>query len=243
MAVTHRTHAQATWAVTGAELRATTATPSGTLQAVADGQLETLRLADVSYGSGTSHLEIRRLHLPSLLSLMQEFRELQRDEPDLASVWLRLWLSGDLARLLSDLARSSPECILTRLSLHTADGEIRASGQIRVDGNRLLAPAYLSQLLQVIDAEAEVEAPASWVRTTTIAQVRQGLRARSRLAAWLPEPALDALAATITDQQLRRLVEQDYLVLDGNIYKSKARYTQGQLLVHGKLVDWPALVP
>jgi hypothetical protein len=63
------------------------------------------------------------------------------------------------------------------------------------------------------------------------------------LAAWLPDPALDALAATITDQQLRRLVEQDYLVLDGNIYKSKARYTQGQLLVHGKLVDWPALAP
>jgi uncharacterized protein YdgA (DUF945 family) len=243
MAVTHHTNAQATWAVTGAELRATTATASGTLQAVADGQLETLRLADVSYGSGTSHLELRRLHLPTLLSLLQEFRELQQDEPDLASVWLRLWLSGDLARLLSELARSSPECILTRLSLHTADGEIRASGQIRVDGNRLLAPAYLSQLLQVIDAEAEVEAPASWVRTTAIAQVRQGVRARSRLAAWLPEPALDALAATITDQQLRRLVEQDYLVLDGNIYKSKARYTQGQLLVHGKPVDWPALAP
>jgi uncharacterized protein YdgA (DUF945 family) len=243
MAVTHRTNAQATWAVTGAELRATTATASGTLQAVADGQLETLRLADVSYGSGTSHLELRRLHLPTLLSLLQEFRELQQDEPDLASVWLRLWLSGDLARLLSDLARSSPECLLTRLSLHTADGEIRASGQIRVDGNRLLAPGYLSQLLQVIDAEAEVEAPASWVRTTAIAQVRQVVRARSRLAAWLPDPALDVLAATITDQQLRRLVDQEYLVLDGNIYKSKARYTHGQLLVHGKPVDLPALAP
>ena len=35
-----------------------------------------------------------------------------------------------------------------------------------------------------------------------------------------PHPALDVLAATITDQQLRRLVEQEYLVLDGNIYKS-----------------------
>src|SRR4030095_9593047 len=130
-----------------------------------------------------------------------------------------------------------------RLSLHTADGEIRASGQVRVDGNRLLAPGYPSQLLQIIDAEVEIEAPASWVRTTAIAQVRQVVRARSRLAAWLPEPALDVLAATITAQQLRRLLAQDYLVLDGNIYKSKARYTQGQLLVHGKPVDWPALAP
>ena len=78
MAVTHRTNAQATWAVTGAELRATTATASGTLQAVADGQLATLRLADASYGSGTSHLELRRLHLPTLLSLLQELRGCNR---------------------------------------------------------------------------------------------------------------------------------------------------------------------
>jgi uncharacterized protein YdgA (DUF945 family) len=243
MAVTHRTQAQATWAVTGAELRATAATTSGSLQAVVDGQLDTLRLADASYGSGTSHLELRRLHLSALRSLLQEVRELQQDEPDLASVWLRLWLSGDLARLLAEVARSSPECVLTRLSLHTADGEIRASVQVRVDGNRLLAPGYLSQLLQTVDAEAEGEAPTSWVRTTAIAQVRRALRARSRLAAWLPDPALDALAATITDQQLRSLVAQDYLVLDGNLYKSKARYLHGQLLVRGKPVDLPALAP
>ena len=243
MAVTHRTEAQATWAVTGAELRATAATARGTLQAMADVQLETFRLADASYGSGTSHLELRRLHLPALVRLLQEVRELQQGEPDFASFWWRLLLSEELAHLLADLARPSPEFLLTRVSLHTPDGEIHARGQVRVDGNRLLAPGYLSQLLQTIDAEAEGEAPASWVRATAIAQVRRALRAQSRLAAWLPAPALDVLAATITDQQLRRLVEQEYLVLDGNFYKSKARYTHGQLLVQGKPVDLPALAP
>ena len=75
MAVTRRTPAQTAWAVTGAELHATTATASGTLQAVADVQFATLRLADASYGSGTSRLELRRLHLPALRSLLQELRE------------------------------------------------------------------------------------------------------------------------------------------------------------------------
>jgi len=243
MAVTHRTHAQATWAVTGAELRATTATASRTLQAVADGQLATLHLADAAYGSGTSHLELHRLHLPALVRLLQEIRELRQDEPDLASFWWRLLFSEELARLLSELARPSPEFLLTRVSLHTSDGEIRARVQVRVDGNRLLTPGYLSQLLQTIDAEAEGEAPASWVRATAIAQVRRALRARSRLAAWLPDSALDMLATTITDQQLHNLIAQEYLVLDGNIYKSKVRYTHGQLLVQGKPVDLPALVP
>jgi uncharacterized protein YdgA (DUF945 family) len=243
VAVTHRADVQATWAVTGAELRTTTATASGTLQAVADGQLATLRLADTSYDAGTSHLELHRLHLPALVRLLQAIRELRQDEPDLASFWWRLLLSEDLARPLSDLARPSPECLLTQLSLHTADGAIRASVQIRVDGNRLLAPGYLSQLLQTIDAEAEGEAPTSWVRATAIAQVRRALRTRSRLAAWLPDSVLDVLAATITDQQLRSLVAQEYLVLDGNLYKSKARYAHGQLLVQGKPVDLPVLVP
>jgi uncharacterized protein YdgA (DUF945 family) len=243
VALTPRTDTQATWAVTGAELRATTVTASGTLQAVADVQLETLRLADASYGSGTSHLELRRLHLPALVRLLQALRAVQQAEPDPASLWLRLLLSDSLARLLSECARSSPEFSLTGVSLHTTDGEIRASVQVRVDGNRRLVPGYLAQLLQTIEVEAEGEAPASWVRATAIAQVRRAIRMRSRLAALLPAPALDMLATTITDQQLRSLVEQAYLVLDGNLYKSKMRYTRGQLLVHGKPVDVPVLMP
>ena len=86
---------------------------------MADVQLETFRLADASYGSGTSHLELRRLHLPALVRLLQEIRELQQGEPDFASFWWRLLLSDELAHLLSDLARPSPEFILTRVSLHT----------------------------------------------------------------------------------------------------------------------------
>jgi uncharacterized protein YdgA (DUF945 family) len=243
VALTPHTDTQATWAVTGAELRTTAATASGMLQAVADVQIETLRLADASYGFGTSHLEIHRLHLPALVRLLQALRALQQAEPDLASLWLRWQFSDGLARLLSECARSNPTFALTGVSLHTTDGEIRASAQVRVDGNRLLVPGYLTQLLQAIEVEAEGEAPVAWVRATTIAQVRRALRRRSRLAVWLPDPALDVLATTITDQQLRNLVAQEYLVLDGDMYKSKMRYSRGQLLVHGKPVDVPILTP
>ena len=242
VAVTDRTDAPATWAVIGGEMRATTATTRETLQAVADLRIETLRLVEASYGPGTSRLELHRLDLPALARLVHEISALRQDESDFASVWLRLLLSGDLARLLSELARSSPEFALTRVSLHTTDGAIYARAQVRVDGQRLLPPGYLSQLLQTIDAEAEGEAPTAWVRAMAIAQVRRAIRARSRFAALLPTAALNALAATISDQQLRRLVQQEYLVLDGNIYKSKARYTHGQLLVNGKPLDWPALM-
>jgi uncharacterized protein YdgA (DUF945 family) len=210
---------------------------------VADVQLATLRLADTSYGTGTSHLEIHRLRLPALVRLLQALRALRQVEPDLASPWLRWQLSDGLVRLLSECARSSPEFLLTGVSLRTTDGEIRASVQVRVDGSRLPVPGYLTQLLQALEVEAEGEAPVAWVRATAIAQVRRAIRQRSRLAVWLPEPALDMLATTITDQQLRSLVAQEYLVLDGDRYRSKVRYTRGQLLVHGKPVDVPGLTP
>jgi uncharacterized protein YdgA (DUF945 family) len=234
--------AEATWAVTGGELQATTATTSEMLQVTADLHIETLRLAEASYGPGSSQLEIRRLYLPALARMLQEISALQQDEPDFASLWLRLWLSGDLARLLSEVARSSPEFSLPQVSLQTPDGEVRARVQMRIDGNRLLAPGYLTQLLQTIDAEAEGEAPVSWVRAMAIAQVRQALRARSKFAALISPTVLNALAATISDQQLRSLVQHEYLILDGNTYKSKARYTHGQLLVNGKPLDWSALL-
>ena len=209
---------------------------------MAELHIETLRLAEAAYGPGRSHLELRRLPLPALARMLQVIRVRRQDAPDFASLWLRLLLSGDLARLLSELASSSPEFLLSQMSLQTADGEVRASAQVRVHGNRLFAPGYLSQLLQTIDAEAEGEAPVSWVRAMAIAQVRQALRTRSKLATFIPTTALNALAATISDQQLHSLVQQEYLVLDGNTYKSKARYTHGQLLVNGKPLDWPALV-
>jgi len=243
VAVTHRPEAQATWAITGGEVRATTTTAAGeTLQAVADVQLDTFHLADMPHGPGTLHLDIRRLPSAALAGLLQEAVQQWQDAPDFATLWMHLRLSGDLARLLSGVARTSPEIALTQMHLHTTDGEVRASVQVHLDGNRLRAPGSLPQLVQTINAQAEGEAPASWVRAVVIDQVSKIMRVRSTLAALLPPTVLHSLAATISDRQLRSLVEQEYLLLDGDMYKSKAHYADGQLFVNGKLLALPALV-
>ena len=237
--MTSRTANQSIWSMTGGEVRALTTVAGETLQAVADVQLDTLRLADVPYGPGTSHLELRRLDIVALARLLREVIAQWQDEPNIASLWMRLLWSGDLPHLLSEVARTHPEIALTQMRLHTTDGEIHASAQVRLHGSRLLAPGYLPQLLQSIDAKAEGEAPVSWVRAVVAAQVSKAMRARNTVAALLPAPVLNRLAAAISDQYLRSLVEQEYLVLDGNTYKSKARYIHGQLLVNGKPLALP----
>ncbi len=241
VALTYRHDSQATWAITGGEVRAT-ATAGEMLQAAADVQLETFHLADMPHGPGTLHLDVRQLRLNALARLLQEVGAQWQDAPNATTLWRHLRLSGDLARLLSGIARTSPEIALTQMHLHTPDGEVRASVQVRLDGSRLLAPGDLPQLVQTIDAQVEGEAPASWVRAMVIDQVSKVMRARSTLAALLPPHALHSLAATICDRQLHSLVEHEYLLLDGDTYKSKAHYADGQLLVNGKPLALPALV-
>jgi uncharacterized protein YdgA (DUF945 family) len=232
--VTNRTENQCTWAITGGEVRATTTVTGETLQGVTDVQLDTLRLADVPHGPGTLHLELRQLPMAALTRVFYEIIAQWQDEQDVATLWIRLWFSEELARRLAEVARTQPEIALTQMRLQTADGEIHASLQVRLDGNRVLAPAYLPQLLQTIDARAVAEAPASWVRAMVTAQVSRVMRARYPMATLLPASALKRFAATVSDRYLQSLVEQEYVILDGNTYKSQARYLHGQLLVNGK---------
>jgi uncharacterized protein YdgA (DUF945 family) len=242
IALTHRTEAHATWAITGGAVRATTTATGETLQAVADVQLDTFQLADMPHGPGTLHLDIRRLPIAALARLLPDVVAQWQDTQDIVTLWRQLQVSGDLARLLSGIARMSPEMALTQIHLHTTDGEVRASVYMRLDGSRLRAPGSLPQLVQSIDAQAEGEAPASWVRAVIIDQVSKVMRARSTLAALLPPNALRSLAAAISDRQLHSLVEHEYLLLDGDTYKSKAQYTYGQLFVNGKPLALPLLV-
>jgi len=242
IAVTHRPATQATWAITGGELRTTATAVGETLQAVADVQLDSFQLADMAHGPGTLHLDISRLPVVALTSLLQEVVAQWQDTQDVVILWKHLQVSGALARLLSGLTRTSPEMALTQMHLHTADGEVRASVHLRLDGRHLRAPGSLPQLLQSLDAQVEGEAPASWVRALVIDQVSKVMRARSTLAALLTPNALHSLTATIIDQHLHRLVEHEYLLLDGATYKSKAQYTSGQLFVNGKPLALPVLV-
>jgi uncharacterized protein YdgA (DUF945 family) len=242
MAVTHRPAAQATWAITGGEVRASATTVGETLQAVADVQLDTLHLADMRHGPGTLHLDMHRLHTAAFARLLQEVVAQWHDAPDVLTLWIQLQRSGDLVRQLSGMARTSPDIALTQVRLHTPDGEVRASIRIHLDGSRLRAPGEIPQLAQTVEAQAAGEAPASWVRAVLIDQLSKVMRARSTVAALLPATVLRALAATVSDQQLRSLVEHEYLVLDGDTYKSKAHYAYGQLFVNGKPLALPVLV-
>jgi uncharacterized protein YdgA (DUF945 family) len=230
---------QDAWAVTGTAIQATAALLRYMAQGTTTLRLQTVQIADMAYGPGTSSLTFSRLDLQALGQLWREIRGRWQDEPSLASLWTRLLLSGQLARLLVPLLQASPQLALSQLSLQTPNGEIRASMHVYVDARRLLPPGYMVQLLQTIEAEAAIEAPVAWVRTMALYQVRRAVRARNKLLRLLPDTALDAMAGRLIAQYVDDWLEQGYLVQDGAMYKSQVRYRHGQLWLQGRLVELP----
>lgn len=240
VAVTPEDNPHAAWAVTGLEVQASTALRQRSVQGTGALRLETLRLDETAYGPGSVSGTCERLFLPALHALWRDIQLMRQDEPDLGALWIRLIRSEELARLLLPVLQTSPALTLDPLVLHTPEGAIQATLRVRVDGNRLLPPGYLVQLLQTIDAEASIVAPVAWVKSTAALQLRHALRARSRLAALLPESALDTVAHPLVERYLQQLEAAAYLVLDGSMYTSQVRYTRGQLWLQGKPVDLSA---
>lgn len=225
------------WAVTGLALHGTSAVQQRTAQGTLDLRLDAVRLAETSYGPGSVVGTVDRLFLPAVRNLWSEIYRLRQDEPDWATLWIRLVRSEELARLLGPVLPSSPELALSQVQLHTPDGPIHATLRVRVDGTRLLPPGYLVQLLQTIDAQASIAAPVAWVKALAITQARRAIRARSQLTAFLPDSALDAVAGPLVERYLRQYEAAGYLVRDGAMYTSQARYTRGQLWVQGRPVN------
>lgn len=235
--------AQAEWSVQDGEGRTRLALAGEMVQADVDVQCALCRFANAAAGQGSAHLEARRLSLPVLLRLGQEVATLWPEEPDMRTLWLRLVLSGELTAALAALARSSPTLALTQARLRTPEGDVAVTAHLQLDAERARVAERLSLLVQSIDAEATLEAPVDWVQELAVAQAVRFIRERSDFGAFLSLKSLRTMAAIAVDKYLRNLVAQGYLNQEGGRYRSRARYTQGQLLINEQPVALPMLIP
>lgn len=241
--IAYTTDDQAAWGLQDGEVRGTMAMGGASLHTEVDLRCSTCRLARMLYHQGRAHLVARRLHLPTLQQIGQEIAILWPDESNVTTLWLRLLFSGALAHWLADLAHTSPTLDVNHVHLQTPEGDIHVTAHLALDGTRVVSPGHLSHLLHTIEANATVEAPASWVQTMAVAQAVHLIRERSAFGALLSPRLLRTMAAMAVEKYLRNLVEKAYLTQEGTMYKSKARYADGQLWVNDKPVELPPLAP
>lgn len=215
------------WALQVGTVHAVTTLFGNLLHGTVEIQSRHILFGDLSYGPGTAQILLHRLHLPALSALLPYLLRAPSPPSSFDAVWWRV------------LTQTAPELLLSHLYIQTGHGEVRVQAGMRLESDTLPAATLRHTLRQAITAEAEAQAPVAFVQTALATAGRYLMRAQSPSVAWMPEKALQAIAATVTAQQLQGLVEQHYVLIEDETYKSVVRYMRGQLLVQEQpVMEW-----
>lgn len=98
----------------------------------------------------------------------------------------------------------------------------------------------LMKVLRRVDARFEVEVPVALVKAAMTTAARQQAAARQQGAAsGAPGPDADAMAQTMTDVVVGKLVGGGYARLDGEVLRTRIEVKDGVIRMNGKKVELP----
>lgn len=184
---------------------------------------------DQQSGSGSLKLALRNLDGVTVARL-QEWQQRLANQPEDPRAL------DELIKLLKTLLRGKPEFTLdsqAKLAQGDWQGKLTLNFQDFGEANLLLDPSAL--LGAVEKGAADVAASKTLVETLLIGTIKEQLMAQAQ-AQGKPasEPAVQSLAAQQVAQQLQGLTTAGFIRLEGNQYRSSARFEGGRLFVNGQ---------
>ncbi|MDG4595197.1 MAG: YdgA family protein [Candidatus Contendobacter sp.] len=184
---------------------------------------------DQQSGSGSLRLALRNLDGVTVARLQQWQQKLANQPEDPGAL-------DELMKLLKTLLRGKPEFTLdsqAKLAQGDWQGKLTLNFQDFSEANLLLDPSAL--LGAVEKGAAEVAASKALVEALLIGTIKEQLMAQAQ-AQGKPasEPAVQNLAAQQVAQQLQGLTTAGFIRLEGNQYRSSARFEGGKLWVNGQ---------
>ncbi|MDS4029784.1 MAG: YdgA family protein [Candidatus Contendobacter sp.] len=184
---------------------------------------------DQQSGSGSLKLVLRNLDGVTMERLQQWQQKLASQPEDPQAL-------DEFIKLLKTLLRGKPEFTLdsqAKLAQGDWQGKLTLNFQDFSEANLLLDPSAL--LGAVEKGAAEVAASKALVEALLIDTIKEQLMAQAQ-AQGNPasEPAVQNLAAQQVEQQLQGLTTAGFIRLEGNQYRSSARFEGGRLFVNGQ---------
>lgn len=140
-------------------------------------------------------------------------------------------------QLVTQLLEKSPQFNIRKLQFTTPKGEISGKLQFSYDGSQGFNPAATDALLRAINAQAELTLHENLVKSMLAGQLLDQLQA-ARMLGQLPETITDAeleqIASEQVDGQLEAVLAQNLVVRDGELIRSRASLSKGELTVNGQ---------
>jgi uncharacterized protein YdgA (DUF945 family) len=179
------------------------AVQAGSFDGALEVRIQAIRVGDQAFGPGSVELQLENLDARSLARLQNQGVP-GLAPPDSQGV-TRTVVDGGAASPLFDLVSRSPRLELRTLHLATPSGDLEAWMSIDLDGSRPELLQDLFSLPLLFEVSAEIGCPAQ---------------------------ILDALYRD-REEELLELRSDGWVLLDGERYKSRLEFEQGELMVNG----------
>jgi uncharacterized protein YdgA (DUF945 family) len=204
--------------------------PQGPQQVAGEVVVQADRITvDQQSGSGSLKMGLRNLDGATVAQL-QQWQQKTPGEPDDAQV------IDELLNLIKTLLRGKPEFTLdtqAQMSQGQWQGKLVLNFQDFGEANLLLDPSGLLGALE--KGMADVAASRTLVETLFAGTIKDQLQAQAEeQGQQASEQALQTLAAQQVAEQLQGLTAAGFIRLEGDQYKSSARFEGGKLFVNGQ---------
>jgi uncharacterized protein YdgA (DUF945 family) len=182
---------------------------------------------DQQSGTGSLHLALRNLD-GATLEKLQQWQQKAANQPDDPQAL------NELLALMKTLLAGKPEFMIdtqAKMTLGDWQGKLTLNFQDFNETNLLQDPSSLLGALE--KGTADVAASRALVETMLTDQIMDELQSQAAEQEQQADPqALRSMAATQASQQLQELTAAGFIKLDGDRYKTTARFADGKLLVN-----------
>ncbi|MEN9461795.1 MAG: hypothetical protein RIS84_1815 [Pseudomonadota bacterium] len=193
---------------------------------------------EVTNFSYNSVLEFRRLNGAALLELQNKTRELRQQQGSMTPDMMQMALAGKLMEVLPKLIANSPEIALSQLMVRTQDGSLEGNLRISLDGKKPFSFNKMDEMIAALTADANFTITKTLINKLLESQAQKSL-GRVEKDAKKPTEDVNAQAKAATQQQLKSLVDQKYLVDAGDSYKFSLVFDGSKLLINNKDIPLP----
>ncbi|MDD2814536.1 MAG: DUF945 family protein [Thiotrichaceae bacterium] len=193
---------------------------------------------EVTNFSYNSVLEFRRLNGAALLEIQNKTRELRQQQGSMSPEMMQMAIAGKLMEVLPKLTANSPEIALSQLTIRTQDGSLEGNMRIAIDGKKPFSFSKIDEIVAALTADANFTITKTLINKLMESQAQKSL-GRVEKDAKKPAEDVNAQAKAVTQQQLKSLVDQKYLVDAGDSYKFNLVFDGSKLLINNKDIPLP----
>lgn len=202
----------------------------GSLEAVYAVSMDRVKTTGRDFDQAALEIKLSNVDLEALKGLRDRLRDLNKQQPDddtRRQETLKLVLD-----LLPRFLARSPELVISRLALGTAEGPIQGDGRVKYVGGQSLERF---QLLKDLEGEARLTAPKQLVESVALSVAGIGGK---DLDAALGEKA-ETMKRQLIQEQIDGLLEGGIIVDQGTAYASQVSLKGGVLTLNGKPLELP----